>query len=129
MTQECHLFVYGSLRPGSGHAMSRWLAARAAHCGPAWVPEALLYRVSWYPAVAPGPGRVRGDLFRLHDPVEALSGLDDFEGIRSSAADEYERRLTAVERDDGRRVMAWVYWYRLPVEHLPLVAGGDWLPS
>lgn len=127
MTPSDLLFVYGSLRPGAGHAMGAWLAEHARHEGPAWLAGAALYRVSWYPGLAAGPGRVRGDLFRLHEVAAALRELDAFEAIHGCADDEYERRPCTVVRADGSAVTAWAYWYRLPVRELEGVASGDWL--
>ena len=127
MTPLPLLFVYGSLRPGSGHVMSRWLVEQGVHAGAAWAPQAALYRVDWYPGMAAGAGRVRGDLFLLRDPAAAWPALDAFEGIRQRADDEYERRPCSVAREDGERVTAWAYWYRLPVQGLEEIASGDWL--
>lgn len=122
------LFVYGTLRRGSGHAMGVWLAAQAEWVGAARCPGARLYRVSWYPALAAGaPAEaVRGDVYRL--PGAGLwPALDAFEGVAGSPADEYERRLTDVELEEGGTVRAWCYWYRPAVDGLPPVPGGDWL--
>jgi gamma-glutamylcyclotransferase (GGCT)/AIG2-like uncharacterized protein YtfP len=127
MTVPDLLFVYGSLRPGAGHAMGHWLAGFADPEGPAWLAGAVLYRVSWYPGIAAGEGRVRGDLFRLHDAAAALRELDDFEEMRGRASDEYERRLGTVARADGSTVTAWAYWYRQAVQELARVDSGDWL--
>lgn len=122
------LFVYGTLRRGSGHAMGAWLAAQAEWRGPARCDAARLYRVSWYPALAEGAAgeSVRGDVYRL--PGDALwPTLDAFEGVAGRADDEYERRLTEVVLDEGGTVRAWCYWYRPAAEGLAQVAGGDWL--
>lgn len=125
------LFVYGTLRRDSGHAMSRWLQERAEWCGSACCEAARLYPVSWYPALVPAESgsasRVRGDLFRLYDDATTWSALDEFEGVTGTADDEYERRRGEVLLDDGRRVRAWIYWYRRPVAGLQEIAGGDWL--
>lgn len=125
MSQNVLLFVYGSLRPGSGHAMSEWLQGQARHLGPAWLPDAELHRVSWYPGMVAGTGEVRGDLFLLADPTAALPALDAFEAIQGRDDDEYERRLCTVRCEHGEVVTAWAYWYRRPVQ--ARVASGDWL--
>lgn len=123
------LFVYGTLRPGSGHAMGDWLRAQAEWRGQAWLEPARLYRVDWYPALVPGfaGDRVRGDLYRLCSPARAWPVLDDFEGVRGREDDEYARGVARVGCAEGGRVDAWVYWYRRPVQGLGLVEGGDWL--
>ncbi|HEX4869877.1 MAG TPA: gamma-glutamylcyclotransferase family protein [Moraxellaceae bacterium] len=123
-----YLFVYGTLRRGSGHAMGAWLAARAEWVGTARCGGARLYRVSWYPALAAGrpDEAVAGDVYRLPD-AGLWPALDDFEGVAGTAGDEYERRLTMVALAAGGTVRAWCYWYRLAVAGLVPVAGGDWL--
>jgi gamma-glutamylcyclotransferase (GGCT)/AIG2-like uncharacterized protein YtfP len=124
------LFVYGTLRRDSGHAMGRWLAERAEWRGAAWCEAARLYRVDWYPALVPGRAgeRVRGDLYRLAEPATLLwRELDAFEGVAGRDDDEYERRQGEVVLGDGKKVQAWSYWYQRSVEGLELLAGGDWL--
>lgn len=125
------LFVYGTLRPGAGHAMGDWLAARADWLGPARCAAARLCRVSWYPALLPGaPGdSVTGDLYRLRDPAACWPGLDAFEGVAGRDDDEYERLCLPVRRADGSEVSAWVYRYRGDGASLAPVAGGDWLAA
>lgn len=125
------LFVYGTLRRGSGHAMAGWLADGADWLGAATCEGARLYRVSWYPGLVPGAGagQVRGDLYRLRDPAAMWPGLDAFEAVRGAADDEYVRGPCRVRLDDGRRLYALTYWYRLPVTGLLPLADGDWLKA
>lgn len=126
MTLPVFIFVYGSLRRDSGHTMSRWLAERAEWQACAWVPGRL-YRVSDYPALAAGDGRVQGDLYRLQRPGETLSMLDAYEGIQGRPDDEYERRLMTVTPAGSASLDAWVYCYRQPVHELAWIESGDWL--
>lgn len=125
MNVDALLFVYGSLRRGSGHAMSSWLSERAVWEGEASV-EGALYRVSWYPALVPasGAGQVRGDLYRL--PSSLLPELDAYEDIGPQADDEYRREQGLVQAAGGSH-MAWIYWYVQTVEGMEPVPGGDWL--
>lgn len=130
MREDALLFVYGTLRCGSSHAMAQWLAAKAEWCGPARCPGARLYRVSWYPAlvaVAATEAQVQGDLYRLREPAALWPVLDGFEGITGSRDDEYERRRCEIRDQEGRPRQAWSYWYRLPVDALAPIPGGDWL--
>lgn len=126
MNADALLFVYGSLRRGSGHAMSAWLAERAVWKGEASV-EGVLYRVSWYPALVPasGAGQVRGDLYRL--PASLLPELDVYEDIRQQPDDEYRREQGLVQMMDGSCHMAWIYWYVQSAKGMRPVPGGDWL--
>ena len=126
MTEPAFIFVYGTLRRDSGHAMSHWLARCTCWYGQGRI-TGRLYRVSYYPALQAGDGQVYGDLYRLENPESVFSVLDAFEGIRGWAEDEYERCLSAVLLENGESVMAWVYWYRLSVAALEQVYGGDWL--
>lgn len=121
-----YLFVYGTLRAGSGHAQQQALAQRAAHIGAAWVAGQLLC-LGDYPGLIPGPGRVRGDLYQLPASQDVLLALDAYEEVRGEADDLYRRYLTWVEQASGLRVWAWVYWYAQPVKQQPRLASGDWL--
>lgn len=123
-----YLFVYGTLRQGSGHAMGEWLAARAHRVGAAGV-VGRLYRVSYYPGLAPGEGWVQGDLFSLEADTaqDALEVLDGFEEIHGRPDDEYRRERSAVQLADGRVIEAWVYWYQRDTAGLEYLPGGDWL--
>ncbi|MDP2225886.1 MAG: gamma-glutamylcyclotransferase family protein [Moraxellaceae bacterium] len=127
------IFVYGSLRRGSAHAMAQWLASVADWQGEGRV-AGTLYRVSWYPAlviagegVAADEEGVQGDVFRLHE-ASALAQLDAFEGVRGSVADEYRRERLAIRMASGE-VQAWVYVWQQSVSGLKPVKGGDWLQS
>ncbi|MDF2445829.1 MAG: hypothetical protein K0S46_1065 [Moraxellaceae bacterium] len=130
MTEPVLLFVYGTLRRDAGHAMGAWLAARAewrgvAHCAPA-----RLYRVDWYPALAPGAQAgevVTGDLYALQEAVALWPALDEFEGVSGHDGDEYERRRVDITGPAGERLQAWAYWYRRPVVGLERIVSGDWL--
>lgn len=125
---ETRIFVYGSLRPGSGHPMAAWLAARAVAEGPAQV-AGRLYRVSWYPALvttgATAGERVQGELFRLPSP-ELLTELDAYEDVRGQPDDEYRRERVTVWQE-GRAVEAWAWVWQPPLDGLERIPGGDWL--
>lgn len=116
-----HLFVYGTLRSGSGHPMHEVLAAAAEKVGAATV-AGRLYRIDWYPGLVTDAdaGEVHGDLWRLRDRA-VLHTLDDYEG------DEYERRTVEVVATAGERIAAFAYVFTAAVEDLVLIASGDWL--
>lgn len=125
------LFVYGTLRRGSGHAMGDWLAAHADWRGAAACVAARLYRVSWYPALLPGRPEevVLGDLYHLREPGRLWPVLDRFEGVAGRADDEYERRRSPLRLPEGGEGRAWVYWYRGGPEGLVRLPQGDWLAA
>lgn len=122
------LFVYGSLRPGSGHPMSALLEDYATSLGPATLVGELLDVQGQPGAVPPQDGgrgvwggrEVRGDVLRLRD-ASLLRHLDAFEGA------DYERATREVRLWDGSPVSAWVYVYRGPRTGSTRVPGGDWL--
>lgn len=126
------VFVYGTLRPDSGHPMSRYLAAHAEHDGEAVLEEADLYDLGSYPGVkVPGGGSVVGDLFALHPETadEVLAKLDDYEGCGADdpPPHQYARQLLTVSVADGDDVEAWAYVLRrVPVQAVP-IPSGDYL--
>jgi len=135
-----HLFVYGTLRAGSEHAMHRRLATEATLICPGRLPG-MLYRVSWYPAwVEPGSTetgekvdeatsqRVIGDIFLLHDQA-TLAWLDAFEGCAPADPQphEYERVARDVRGSDGNIYHCWVYRYQQDVTGLSVIRSGDFL--
>lgn len=115
-----HLFVYGTLRSGSGHPMHEVLAAAAEKVGAATV-AGRLYRIDWFPGLVldEGSGRVHGDLWRVREPTVFVT-LDDYEG------EEYERRTVEVAAA-GERFAAFAYVFTAAVDDLVLIASGDWL--
>jgi gamma-glutamylcyclotransferase (GGCT)/AIG2-like uncharacterized protein YtfP len=101
-----------------GCARHRFLAGSASFVGVARV-RARLLSLGRYPGIVAGEGRVRGELYRLDDP-QVLRAVDREEGYN------FERRLTAVTRADGRRSRAWIYWYRGPRTRGTPIPEGDW---
>jgi gamma-glutamylcyclotransferase (GGCT)/AIG2-like uncharacterized protein YtfP len=101
-----------------GLSRHRFLAGAANFEGRGDVAGVLLSFGS-YPGIVQGQGRVQGELYRL-TRLEVLKGIDREEGYN------FERRATAVRCADGRRVKAWVYWYRGPRERALPVPEGDW---
>lgn len=83
-----------------------------------------LFSLGRYPALALGPGSVRGQVFEMLDPA-ALAVLDRFEDYRPAdpAGSEYLRQLLPLT---DRRASAWVYVFNRPTDRLTPVPGGDW---
>lgn len=120
------LFVYGTLRMGSGHRMAERLRAQSLYLGPASA-RGRLFSLGAYPGFAPGrAGVTKGDLVRLHDPAVTLAWIDDYEecGAAHPPPHEYRRARLSVAGPDAV-VEAWVY--ALPTEGLTLIPGGDFL--
>ncbi|MFB8786923.1 gamma-glutamylcyclotransferase family protein, partial [Pasteurella multocida] len=75
-----HLFVYGTLMSHTRTAKALRLGRAAELIGPATL-RGLLYRISWYPGLVEGDGRVHGEVHRLKDPAASLVWLDAYESI------------------------------------------------
>lgn len=112
------VFVYGTLRPGEkNHAA--YLSGRSREEIPASVPGELYFVADGgYPYLAPGTGRVQGDLvFILPEHyARTLQALDDLEEYdpRNEAASVYLRRRVRVRLADGREAVAWTYYWNCP---------------
>ena len=101
-----------------GYALHRLLAGASTLLGEATVQGRLL-DLRGYPGLVDGEGRVRGELYRLHD-AELLHVLDREEGYN------FERSRAGVRLADGRRSQAWVYRYRGAPQRGVLIAHGDY---
>jgi gamma-glutamylcyclotransferase (GGCT)/AIG2-like uncharacterized protein YtfP len=125
------LFVYGTLRRGSGTEMHRRLAAEAEFVSPATF-RGRLFLVDDYPGAAPSNAAseiVHGDLYRLDQPEDSLDWIDQYEqcGDRFPAPQEYVREIRPVCLPDGSVREAWVYLYNHPTEGYPNSPSGDFL--
>lgn len=130
MTDE-DLFVYGTLRNGAAHRMSRLLAGRARFVDRA-VWQGRLYLVRDYPGAVPSDDPldiVHGEVYRLTEPQRLLAELDRYEGCSAAfpAAAEYERRRDTVCLAAGGRLAVWIYVFRHPTDGLPQLMTGDFL--
>ncbi|HBH01244.1 MAG TPA: gamma-glutamylcyclotransferase [Candidatus Rokubacteria bacterium] len=101
-----------------GYPLHRVLARRAAFLGEARAAGRLL-DLGRYPGRVAGPGRVRGEVYRLDDP-QLLPVLDREEGYN------FVRRRALVTLADGRRARAWIYDYRGPRERAVPIPHGDY---
>lgn len=127
---SCHLFVYGTLRAGSEHAMGRLLARQARLVGPARAPGRL-YDLGPYPGMTEprAPGQwVHGELYELLDVEATLAALDRYEGCSPDSEPPYlfSRSRTVATLQDGRKCRAWVYLYRRSVREGRRIASGDY---
>lgn len=127
------LFVYGTLRRGSGSLMGERLASEATWVGDATVSGAL-YDMGPFPALVASDDageRVHGEVWSMMpDRAEALIAmLDQYEGFAPDArfGSLFLRLRTVVRFDDGSEQQAWMYAYNMPPENAPRIPGGDWL--
>lgn len=132
MAQPALLFVYGTLRLGTGMArVDRRFAACARAIGPAWLPGRL-YDLGRYPGAVHRVDvdeRVIGDLYRLVDTSRCLRFLDDYEDHRPAAPTrgEFMRRALDVYRPPSDQpVHAWVYLYNGSLRFASRIPSGDY---
>ncbi len=85
----------------------------------------VLHDVGSYPALAPGTGRVRGELCRIAS-AEALAVLDAWEdyAVDDEPGSEYLRRRVRLLEPDGE---AWTYTFNRSPTGLAVVPEGDWV--
>jgi len=83
-----------------------------------------LYDVGPYPALVPGDGVVRGELWRTVSE-DALDVVDRWEGYEAAVEEQapYVRRRTRLIDPD---LDAWVYVWNRPLDGLVPIRGGDW---
>lgn len=120
------LFVYGTLRKSvRPDVHARYLGERADFVANGTA-TGELWRVTWYPAMTRGEGRVRGEVYRLRDAA-AWKGLDEFEACDLSRPErsEYTREVVPVVLDDGQEVLAWCYFYLGETDSLSKIETGD----
>lgn len=113
---ESHVFVYGTLRKDARGQVLSPLCSDWIFLGYGTVPGRL-YDFGAYPGAVPSEdpdASVRGELYRLPDPVTMLPPIDRYEGCSAEDAQphEFERELVDVAMEDGSVVRAWIYWYR-----------------
>ncbi|MGZ5805489.1 MAG: gamma-glutamylcyclotransferase family protein [Xanthobacteraceae bacterium] len=124
-----HLFVYGTLMRGAGHAMHRIIEQGTRFVGEAHM-FGRLYQVHHYPGAIAGaaPDKVHGELYELQ-AEGILAALDDYEGCgpASPQPTEFVRTIQNVCRPDGTSVEAWVYLYNRPTGSAPRIVSGRFL--
>ncbi len=126
-----HLFVYGTLRKEKDGALHPFLGNKAVYIGKASIPGKL-YQVNTYPGAVPAPFQsnhvVYGEVYRLLKPEQILRILDDYEECATHFPQphEYQRLPETVTLSDGKRIDAWVYWFRHSVKGLRQIKSGDY---
>lgn len=90
-----------------------------------------LYDLGGYPGASATPKKnsvVRGEVYSLENPEEALRELDRYEGVDPSDPNgsEFRRVLKLVRLSSGRNTRAWVYLYNQPTEGRLRIDSGDY---
>ncbi|MEQ8473280.1 MAG: gamma-glutamylcyclotransferase family protein [Marinoscillum sp.] len=114
-----HLFAYGFLmRRFHGNMQTKTPAFEAEFVAEGLYPG-LIYRVDVYPGViyTDDGSLVRGEIFKLTNPTEALAVLDQYENSLPLVTynPDYQRRLRSI-RTGQRKIDCWVYEYLKPID-------------
>jgi gamma-glutamylcyclotransferase (GGCT)/AIG2-like uncharacterized protein YtfP len=91
----------------------------------ACVLQGTLHDLVSYPALAPGTGRVVGELCALGggDALAVLDAWEDYDPADEGASEYVRRRVRLLEPD----VEAWTYMFNRPHVELPVIDDGDWV--
>jgi gamma-glutamylcyclotransferase (GGCT)/AIG2-like uncharacterized protein YtfP len=116
--------VYGLLRAGETGFAQFGLAHAFKDAGPCVI-AGELWDLGRYPGLVDGEGRVLGELFEVIDPA-VIGKLDAFEDYwpGDPARSRYDRRKVHLLEPDRQ---AWVYVWRLALDHAARIETGDWL--
>lgn len=135
MMEETHLlFVYGTLRSDYRHPAHKYIARYFSLLGKARV-RGKLYDCVQYPGAVPEQGDlfIEGELYEISNKEEiwqAMRVLDEYEGSYDKPGEPalFRREQVPVFYND-EKVMAWIYWYNLPVTGLRWISSGDILKT
>lgn len=91
-----------------------------------------LYELGHYPGLVLSNNVqkiVWGEIYKIHDDEALFRYLDDYEGCASNSRKphEYRRDMATIHDTPEHSLLAWVYLYKQPVNHLQLVPHGDYL--
>ncbi len=123
------LFVYGTLRQNARNEYAAFLRQHSTFVGTARL-SGRLYRIDWFPGAVydpAAPTAITGDLMQLHQPVELLAYLDEYEDVTADDTGIFVRRLVPVQTANGS-MDVWTYLFNQPTDNLPLINGGDFSP-
>jgi gamma-glutamylcyclotransferase (GGCT)/AIG2-like uncharacterized protein YtfP len=125
------LFVYGTLRRGTGHEMSRFLALHADLLGTGTF-QGQLYDLGRYPAVVSSEDAadlVKGDVYLLRDAESTIRALDEYEDCHGVESNHglFRRRRATICMNRNVKTEAWIYIYNCPVPSPLRVLSGDYI--
>jgi len=133
---EQFLFVYGTLRNGSGIPQQRLLRMHADLLGDARI-NAVMFDLGGYPGIIlsnDAADYVKGELYALRPEHQAtlLAELDEYEECTSRFIEphEFRRELVSVQLEHNSANMnAWVYLYNRTPEAAARITNGDYRKS
>jgi len=133
VSNQQYLFVYGTLRLGTGTSWSQFLASAATSIGLGRT-RGVMFQLNGYPGMthsASDSDWVTGEVFRLKDSTSAWPILDEYEGCGPSGPlpHTFERKIVPIDMNDGGRLDAWAYFYCLDTAGRTRIQSGDYLQS
>ena len=125
LTQSSNLIAVYALLRSSQPGYNKFRLARRLRLISVCELAGLLFDADGFPAMVPGDGFFRAEVFRILDPA-LLPELDRYEGFDPLRPAEslYVRRL--IDLPDSPQ-KAWTYIYNRPVRGLRRIVSGDWL--
>ncbi|PZV07782.1 MAG: hypothetical protein DCF32_06430 [Leptolyngbya sp.] len=122
----CHLFVYGTLKPGE-HAFANLCEPFAIAAQPAQTIGRLYHLPLGYPAMTTESGWVQGVLLTLSssDALKAIDAFEEYDPDRPQSS-EYQRSLQTVY-DQNQRPLGRAWIYTMSPEQVSRCRG-LWLP-
>jgi gamma-glutamylcyclotransferase (GGCT)/AIG2-like uncharacterized protein YtfP len=131
MSNEIYnLFVYGSLRSGFRNPIYQYLTKYFHLLGEALV-KGKLYDMGEYPVALPADEEkfISGELYTVNNPREfswAIGQLDDYEGLNAEEGEpSLYKREEVIAYQDGKPVVAWIYWFNGDATDKPVIESGD----
>jgi len=127
MTEECFLFVYGTLmKKCPKNQWSNFLQENAKYLGEGWT-SGVLYQIDFYPGLIRGHEKVYGEIYQLNNALEIFFKLDTYEGYNSEKLDEslYLRKNTQVySLIKCEYISAFTYFYNQSIVNLERIESG-----
>jgi gamma-glutamylcyclotransferase (GGCT)/AIG2-like uncharacterized protein YtfP len=122
------LFVYGTLRSSRINSVIPEVAPYIKKTAKGYV-KAKLFDLGEYPGAvnADKADKVYGEVIEINpDKLKfVLDALDEYEEVdKNPLKSLFQRKQTLVSTDEGKRMMAWIYWYNKDVNGLKEIKGG-----
>ena len=122
------LFVYGTLRSNGINTVMPEVAPYMKKNGQGYV-KAKLFDLGEYPAAVntDKAEKVYGEIIEiLPDKLKfVLAALDEYEEVdKNPSKSLFNRKMTLVNTDEGKRIRAWIYWYNKNTDGHREIKGG-----
>lgn len=123
-----HLFVYGTLRHDFDGQRHPFLLKGCDYLGEAYF-NGKLYDLGAFPGAVPSDNpsdRVKGEVYRLHQPERILAALDEYEGALGEDP-LYRGELVDITLENGKSIKAWIYIFNGDVSGFHRIEPGDYV--